>query len=310
MQLRQLEYFSAVADQLNFRKAAELLYVTQPLLSKQIADMEHELGQKLFIRNTRQVQLTPAGAALKREADSILRQVALVSQSVRRATAETAVTGVLKIGYEESFSRDVLVELLCALRTRCPGLEVDLQEMKFNQCIQMLREQRLDCAFVYLPDKMLSTHITCRVIKYEAICMVAARDKIKENTLEEYLDLAQNEAIYLLEKNPKGINLMGNILHGRAVAPEFRFVESLRTMLLYAAIGNGVGIAPKSFYETHRSPDIAALDLPDNVAQLCMACAWNDQHADPLRSLLLDECPTCEERCADCPTVWCKCHPG
>ena len=64
MQLRQLEYFVAVAELLNFRKAAESLYVTQPLLSKQIAELEDEVGCPLLIRNTRSVALTPAGEDL------------------------------------------------------------------------------------------------------------------------------------------------------------------------------------------------------------------------------------------------------
>jgi DNA-binding transcriptional LysR family regulator len=75
VEFRQLRYFVAVAEELHFRRAAQRLYVTQPALSRQIAQLEQELGVRLLERNRRRVQLTAAGDALLREARGILVQL-------------------------------------------------------------------------------------------------------------------------------------------------------------------------------------------------------------------------------------------
>ena len=72
MELRQLQYFTAVAETLNFSRAAEILYISQPALSQQIADLERELGVLLLQRSKRSVSLTPAGTLLLQEAKKLL----------------------------------------------------------------------------------------------------------------------------------------------------------------------------------------------------------------------------------------------
>ena len=109
MQLRQIQYFVAVAEQLNFRKAAEMLYVTQPLLSKQISELEDEVGYPLFIRNTRSVSLTPAGKVMLSEANKLIRQADSLLFSVQNAAKYGNDYGVLHIGYEESYSQAMLL---------------------------------------------------------------------------------------------------------------------------------------------------------------------------------------------------------
>lgn len=96
MQLRQLRYFMAVAEQLNFHKATEALYVTLLLLSKQIAELEHEIGYPLFIRNTRSVRLTPAGEELLQESENLIRQFSMVIRIVRGAAEGGSTSCVLK----------------------------------------------------------------------------------------------------------------------------------------------------------------------------------------------------------------------
>ena len=83
MELRQLQYFTAVAETLNFSRAAEILYISQPALSQQIADLERELGVLLLQRSKRAVSLTPAGALLLQEAKKLLYQSEKLAPLIR-----------------------------------------------------------------------------------------------------------------------------------------------------------------------------------------------------------------------------------
>ena len=310
MQLRQLRYFVAVAEQLNFRKAAENLYVTQPLLSKQIAELEHEIGQELFIRNTRSVKLTPAGQVLLSEADALIRQAAMVIKTVRKAGKDGQVSGVLRIGYEDAFDRVMMVQALGAFKEKYPNVELNIQHYSFYQITRALRESCIDCAFILLPDKKLAPQLSCRVLRNDALCFVASKRRIQNDGLEEYIQLAQEEAMYLLEKNSKMVSLICEVCAEMDIAPEFHFVDSIRTMLLYAEAGVGVAVVPWSVYEAYQSPYLAAHRIASERAFQCMACAWNSRDGDRLTNLLLEEFQQVDLRCESCPNDWCKMHSG
>lgn len=310
MQLRQLQYFVAVAEQLNFRKAAESLYVTQPLLSKQIAELEHEIGQELFIRNTRSVKLTPAGQVLLSEADALIRQVAMVVKKVRKVSSDGQVGGVLRIGYEDAFDRVMMVQALGAVKEKYPNVELNIQHYSFNQITRVLHDHSVDCAFILLPDKKLAPELHCQVLSHDALCLVASRRLIREDRIEEYIRLAQDEAMYLLEKNSKTTSLISNVCGEMDIAPEFHFVDSVRTMLLYAEAGAGVAIIPWTVYEAYQSPYLIAHKIETPRSFQCMACAWNTEDENALRDLLLLEFPRAGLRCGSCPNDWCKMNPG
>lgn len=310
MQLQQLRYFVAVAEQLNFRKAAESLYVTQPLLSKQITALEEEIGKKLFIRNTRSVSLTPAGEALLAEADALLRQSAMVIKTVRKAGSEAQVSGVLRLGYEDAFDRVLLVDALSTFKEKYPNIELNIQHYTFNWIMRALHDRIIDCAFILLPDKKLGKELKCKALRNDELCLIAARRYIHQDKLEEYISLAQNEAMYLLEKNSKGISLIINVCSELGIAPEFHFVDSVRTMLLYAETGTGVAVVPWSVYEAYKSPRLIAYRLGTELAFQCMTCAWNATTESRLRDLLLEEFPREALKCAHCPNHWCRMYQG
>src|SRR5215217_6751400 len=122
MELRHLRYFIAVAEALNFRRAAEQLRVAQPALSKQIRDLEDELGARLLDRNTAGVRLTDAGAVLLNEA----RQILLAAQQAAIAVRDAAQgrRGRIVIGNIGAMSAAILPSNLTAFRERYPDVDV------------------------------------------------------------------------------------------------------------------------------------------------------------------------------------------
>ncbi|MFH8487288.1 LysR family transcriptional regulator [Streptomyces longisporoflavus] len=145
MELRQLEYFVAVADEGGFGRAAGRLHVVQASVSQQIARLERELGVRLFDRTTRRVGLTAAGERLLPEARAALVSVARVGQVA--AEIISGAEGVLRLGTARAFAERVH-PALDALADRVPGLRVRLVQDARERRIDALRSGELDAALV------------------------------------------------------------------------------------------------------------------------------------------------------------------
>ncbi|WP_397475813.1 LysR substrate-binding domain-containing protein [Pusillimonas sp.] len=142
MELRQLRYFTTLAEELNFTRAAERLHISQPPLSAQIAQLEDELGAKLFHRTSRKVELTEAGAAFLRDVRIVQSRLKDATQRVRQIDAGTA--GRLEVGLSGSHFLGPLPQLIGQLAVSHPNVRVILNEMAPNDQLEALREQRID----------------------------------------------------------------------------------------------------------------------------------------------------------------------
>lgn len=127
MELRHLRYFVAVAEELNFGRAAGRLRISQPPLSQQIRKLEDELGVELFYRTKRRVELTEAGGLFLAEARKTLRQAEEAARVARRSGRGEL--GALSIGFVGSAAYGVLPELLRGFREEYPGVRLELQTM-------------------------------------------------------------------------------------------------------------------------------------------------------------------------------------
>jgi DNA-binding transcriptional LysR family regulator len=150
MELRHLRYFLAVAEELNFTRAAERLGISQPPLTQQVKALEAELGVCLLDRSAYRIELTDAGRIFAVEAARILGDARSAMQAARRAA--TGVTGRVRVGFTESASFNSLVtSTLRRYRSDFPAVEVSLEEHPSTDLIAALREGRIDAAFVRPP---------------------------------------------------------------------------------------------------------------------------------------------------------------
>jgi DNA-binding transcriptional LysR family regulator len=150
MELRHLRYFLAVAEELNFTRAAERLGISQPPLTQQVKALEAELGVTLLDRSAYRIELTDAGRIFAAEAARILGDARSAMQAARRAA--TGVTGRVRVGFTESASFNSLVtSTLRTFRSGLPAVEVSLEEHPSTDLIAALREGRIDAAFVRPP---------------------------------------------------------------------------------------------------------------------------------------------------------------
>jgi DNA-binding transcriptional LysR family regulator len=143
--LRQLEYFAAVARRRHFTRAAEALYVSQSALSQQIARLERELGVPLLVRGPRGVDLTPAGAALLERAEEILELTAAANAAV--AEHADVARGVARLALT-SVETPRLLEPLAQFHKAHPGIQVSLRQGSTTEALDLLSHGAVDLAIV------------------------------------------------------------------------------------------------------------------------------------------------------------------
>jgi DNA-binding transcriptional LysR family regulator len=150
MELRHLRYFVAVAEELNFTRAAKRLGINQPPLSLQIRQLEKELGTPLFRRGTRGVELTDAGKLMLEEARTILRQVERATTGVRRrARGET---GRVKVGSGGgTYFHPLIPAIIREYRTRYPDIVLIPEASNTSLMVARLRAGQIDVAFIRPP---------------------------------------------------------------------------------------------------------------------------------------------------------------
>jgi DNA-binding transcriptional LysR family regulator len=148
LEFRHLTYFLAVAEELHFRKAAEKLFISQPGLSRQIKQMEELLQAKLFLRNNKKVELTPAGHYLKGRAEDIFKQLRETKRELQQIGDGD--TGELRIGFLGSAMQNVIPRLLVSVKEKYPKIRTSLEERSNLEQVDAILKDELDIGFVRL----------------------------------------------------------------------------------------------------------------------------------------------------------------
>lgn len=165
MELRHLRYFRMVANELHFGRAAEKLHIAQPPLSKQIQDLEAELGFELFIRTKRSVALTPAGQAFSIEVTQIFQQLDRAIDIGRKTSRGEL--GQISIGFVGSATYNILPLMLQQFRYQYPNVQIELHELTTDRQLIWLREGRIDLGLIRPP--IIAPDLASQVIFQESL---------------------------------------------------------------------------------------------------------------------------------------------
>lgn len=269
MELRQLEYFVAVADEGSFTRAAAKVHVAQPGVSAQIRRLERELGQELLDRSGRSVRLTEVGAVVLPYARAALAAVAGARLAVDELTG--LLRGQVAVGMVTSHNVD-LPGLLSEFHRDHPGVEITLTEANSDELVAALRGGRLDAAIVSLgpappPD------LDRLVVTDEAIAAAVAPDHELADRAE--LPLAQLQGLPLISLPPgSGIRAHLDAACARAgFAPTIAFEASQPvTLAQLAGRGLGVAILPESL--ARNRPDLHPLTIVEPALRGQLVFAW------------------------------------
>lgn len=151
MELRHLKYFVAVAEEQNVTRAAARLHVSQPPLSRQIRDLEAELGVVLFEHTARAVRLTPAGRVFLSEAQAVLRRAEEAVQTARAAAGDHG--GEIHVAYAPSLTVQILPGTLRLFQSESPGVRVVLHDLSTEEMLHGLHQGKLDVALMIHPGR-------------------------------------------------------------------------------------------------------------------------------------------------------------
>lgn len=168
MDLRQLRYFVAIAEQGSFSRAAQVLNVAQPALSAHVRNMEADLGMQLLFRSAQGVVPTEAGATLLRNARLVIEQVAAAEAEVRGHAAEPR--GEVRIGIPGTISQKLAVPLILAVRARYPGIKLRIAEAMSGFVLDWLRAGHVDLAILYSPA--VDRGLASERLFFEEMCLL------------------------------------------------------------------------------------------------------------------------------------------
>lgn len=262
MELRHLQHFIAVVEELSFTRAAERVHIVQSSLSSSIRVLEDELQAQLLVRSTRQVQLTPAGRAFFERAREALDVIATGRESV--ADIVGLRKGKLSIGTVHTLAAFLdLPSLIERYHKACPGIEVRMRQGRTEELIELLRTGRLDLAFLPLLDP--PDDIVTRIVACEDLVVAAAPDhplaQQKSTTLAELVN-------YPFVDFELGWGTRSLVDHAFAKGRLQRRTAFDVTDLdmLFDLVGKGLGIAmlPETIVNG-RHPQVAACELADTT---------------------------------------------
>ncbi len=286
MELRQLRYLVALADEQHFTRAAERVHVAQPALSQQIRKLEHELGVALFDRTTRRVGLTEAGALLVGHARRVLAE--LDDATAELTQLRGLLSGRVTIGLTQTPGPFDVVRLLADFHARFPQVELAVREELSALLATELRADALDVAFLSIVDETDRRGLGVHPLAQERlVAALPEGHRLAARRSLRIADLRDEQLIVF----PEGATIRAAVQRVAQeagfeprVAFETREVARMRALV---AAGLGVAVLPRSDAEAPGPPvRVVALRAPTLDLRIALCWRTGRHHAPAARALL------------------------
>ncbi len=248
MELRHLRYFVAVAEELNFRRAAARLNISQPPLSLQVQQLERELGSRLLDRGQQRVALTVSGRVFLDHARAILAAVAAASSAV--IAAETGEGGELTIGFTPSAEfQPFLSSTIKGFRERYPGIGLKLREMTSSEQLEAVECRELDIGISRWPAQRPSTRVSMsEIFRDSLVAVVCDTSPMADRGEIGIADLRESQFVSLPHDTGTGLRTLTlNLCLDNGFVPDIvQEARELPTVIALVGAGMGVAIVPAS----------------------------------------------------------------
>jgi DNA-binding transcriptional LysR family regulator len=273
MELRHLRYFVRVAEEENVSRAALKLHVSQPGLSRQIRDLEDELGFLLLTRSAKSVRLTEAGRAFLTETRAVLQRVE-DAVKVARAIA-TGARGELHIGYAPSLTARFLPRALRAFQAQSPGVRVKLHDLSTEEMLAGLREGTLQMGFVVRVPALLRG-LSFQELARDSFCLaVAPKHPLAGRRTVKLAEIAHEPLITYSRKDYpdayEGLAAMFAAIKSKPRIAEEH--DSVSSLIAAVEAGGGVAIAVQSLACT-AGPRLKLIPFSPAPPPLVVGAAW------------------------------------
>lgn len=247
MELRHLRYFVAVAEEENVSKAALKLHVSQPGISRQIRDLEDEIGFPLFERSAKSVRLTAAGKVFLTEAREVLLRAEAAVKKARGVAG--GMTGEINVGYAPSLTVQILPPILRAFQEQFPQVRVALHDLSSDEMLTQLGTKRLQVALTVKPTGKMARGLAFKELARYAMMVAVAPNhplaKLKAITLQQ---VAPEPLIGLSRKDYPEAHIETKKMFGAVkLKPNFAEEHEGGTSIIAAVeAGRGVALVPSS----------------------------------------------------------------
>jgi DNA-binding transcriptional LysR family regulator len=288
MELRHLRYFVAVGEEENVSRAALKLHVSQPGLSRQIRDLEDELGFSLLTRDAKSVRLTEAGRAFLSEARAALQRV---EDAVKTARAiATGAHSELHVGYAPSLTARFLPRILRAFHAQSPGVRVKLHDFSTEEMLTGLRDGRLQIAFVVRLTPAMLRGLTFEELARDPFCLAVAPGhplalrrtvKLEEAAREPLITYSRKD---YPEAHENLVAMFAAVKSKPRIAEEH---DSVSSLIAAVEAGNGVAIAPQSLACT-AGPRLKLIPFSPALPPLVVGAAWSKSGFTPVGERFLN----------------------
>lgn len=285
-ELKQLQYFLIVADELHFGRAARRLHITQSPLSRQIQLLEHTLQFQLFTRTNRTVQLTPAGHAFRTEARQLLAMAESSVSMARRHSQGQA--GVLKMGFTAGSSYRHLPRLLTRASAALKDVEIVLEEMVTVQQVEALKSSQIDLGLGRQPPNHQQTDGVCIAREPLRLAVPGGHRLARKQNIR--LEELQSEA--MITFSPKDgfyfYALIDSLFRRSNMSPTYvQHVSQIHSILALVSAGLGVALVPETAEALHfENVRFRKLNIPEVHADLYLI--WRKNSENPAVRAFID----------------------
>jgi DNA-binding transcriptional LysR family regulator len=286
VELRQLRYFAALAEDLHFSRAATRLGIAQPALSQQIARLEESLGVVLFERNRNGVQMTDAGRSLLRDSRRIM---SLVDEATMRAEAASkGLVGELNIGFVGGLHFS-LPKAIDAIQQQLPGTRISLLELTFDQLMSSLYDEGIDLGLFRQWTLRPPMHV--ETIGYTPLVVALPKEHLLcARSMIPLRDLATESFIFYSRTIVPGYAERVGVAFGEiGVVP--RVVQEVfiaQVAFSFVAAGRGITLVPQTARNARTESQVEFRDVVEPVITVPTVAAWRQESRSQLRSVILD----------------------
>lgn len=285
LEMRHIKYFLAVAEDLHFRKAAERLFISQPGLSRQIKQMEDDLGVLLFERHNRKVELTKAGGYLKTELTKNLKNLNHIFSHAK--LLNDGFGGDLKLGYVGSAMQQIIPELLLKFEKSHNDIMFSLKEMDNQKQIDSLISQDIDLGFVRL--ERVPRILAIKPILKERFCLVLPKDHTISDSNFRSMDQFKDEPFILFdaEYSSAYFEKVMQIFDDAGFVPNVSH-NTIHAGSIYKLVENnfGISIVPKSL-KPQNNRSIKFIELTEIPQRTTLSVVWNKESINPVLEKIL-----------------------
>jgi DNA-binding transcriptional LysR family regulator len=281
MELRQLSYFVAVADEAHFTRAAARVSVAQPAVSAQIRRLERELGEVLFHRDRRGVRLTAVGEALLPHARAALAAAQRGRDTI--ASMRGLLRGALRIGVVRPVDRR-LAEALGVFHRAHPAIDITLAELHNEPAVEALSNGDLDVAFIGLHGQPLTEPIRARVVAVEPLVLGVHRSHVLAHRATITLDQLRDQPIITLTRGTGLRTVLEDACRDAGFAPRIvAETGELASLVELTTEGLGIAVMPRSAVG---DADLAIVQITRPHLQRRTALVWNEATTPAGRAFL------------------------